>query len=293
MKSSYALLTLSMLNAGFSLAQTSPATKAEVTGQPVATDSSRKVNSPATRPNRRQELYDLYHGITKKPTPPPAPASTVSANQPVRPTESIPSEPKTVSGERTNPPKKIAPSSANVSTANTRIGIRGGINYPLYTEDIPLVDPTIGFVGGLVLNVGTGVFSFQPEINYARLSVKQDLGISSLKTSEDQIQVPLFLKIATGTYVGNRVFLNVGPYVAYNSSISLNGKNIDFQTNRGRLSYGAAAGLGTAIKAGAVHLTIEFRAYYQLGDNAKPSNGTSNVIPAQATLGYIIPLGVQ
>lgn len=292
MKSFYTLLAFSMLSAGSSLAQTSPATKAGITSQSAATDSSAKITIPATRPNRRQELYDRYHGISRKPTP-PAPAPTASANRPERPTESTPGVPKTVLSERPNEPKKMSPSSVNVSTAYTRIGIRGGINYPLYTEENPLIDPTLGFVGGLVLNVGTGLFSFQPEINYARLSAKQVLGISSLKTSNDQVQVPLFLKISTGTYAGHRFFLHIGPYGAYNSNTSLNGKNIDFQTNRGRFSYGAAAGIGTALKAGTGHLTIEARAYYQLGDNAKPSNGTSNVIPAQATIGYIIPLGAQ
>ena len=45
------------------------------------------------------------------------------------------------------------------------------------------------------------------------------------------------------------------------------------------------------VKAGPGHVTLEGRGYYQLGDNAKPSSGDSKTILAQATIGYMFPLG--
>lgn len=291
MKQLISLLSLSLLPIGLSVAQTSPTTPAP------ATTSRPAVKPPATRPatastpsaptgstttgttNRQQELYDQHHGITRKPTP-PAPVSTPA------------SQPTGGYGTAADSRAESSPAASDASLPGLRIGVRGGVTYPVYTENTPFSDPALGFVGGLVLNIGAGKLSFQPEVNYVRTSTKEiGFGADGSISSFDYVQVPLLLKISSGTYAGTRFFLNVGPYGSYVASASFDGKKIPIDGNEGRLSYGAAAGIGAALKAGPGHLTIEVRGHYQLGDNAKPNSGTNNVVPVQATLGYLFPLG--
>lgn len=266
------IVILSLLPTGLSVAQT----PARSSVRPPATRPAATEGQPAPTTNRQQELYDQYHGVNKKTTTPTTTAAPATSRIESQPTAAA-----------TRPEQ---PSSAG-SRSGVRIGLRGGVTYLVYTEKVTGVDPAIGFVGGLTFNFGAGTLSFQPEINYARYGVKSSFLGTNVTAASDQINVPLFLKIASGTYDGTRFFLNVGPYGAYVASASVNGKKFTLNGSEGRISYGAAAGIGAALKAGPGHLTIEVRGYYQLGDNNKPSDGTSTTIPAQATLGYMFPLG--
>ena len=273
MKTLYTLVILGLLPVGLAVAQNNSTPSNRSSVRPPATRPA-AADAQNTTPNRQQELYDQYHGVNKKTTPPTTTAAPATSR--------IESQPDAVANRPELP-------SASGSTSGFRIGLRGGVTYLVYTEKATGVDPTVGFVGGLTFNLGAGAISFQPEINYARYSIKSSL--SSVTVASDRIEVPLFLKLSTGTYNGSRFFLNVGPYGTYLASASLNGKKISLEGVEGRISYGAAAGIGAALKAGPGHLTVEVRGYYQLGDNNKPSSGTSTTIPAQATLGYLFPLG--
>ncbi|GAB2600917.1 hypothetical protein GCM10027190_56030 [Spirosoma areae] len=193
---------------------------------------------------------------------------------------------------RTQPtatPSRPQRSSLEGSTGGVRIGLRGGVTYPIYTEKPALVKAGVGFVGGITFNFGGGTLSFQPEVNYARYSQKITGLAESIAT--DIIEVPLLLKIASGTYEGNRFFVNVGPYAAYVASASVDGKKVDLSNIKGRFGFGAALGLGTALKAGPGHITIEVRGQYALGDTEEGFNTDSKTILGQATLGYVFPLG--
>ncbi|WP_338875361.1 porin family protein [Spirosoma sp. SC4-14] len=241
---------------------------------------------PAPTTNRQQELYDQYHGITKKPT-----SATTAA--PITTTPAPAQTPSPAPIQATEATVATVPAKAESSTesAAVRIGVRGGITYPVFLEEVAQTDPTVGFVGGLVFQFGRGKLSFQPEINYSRTTLNTDIGFGKFKASSDQIVVPLFLKIASGTFAGNRFFVNVGPYGAYLASISQNGIKRDIDSGSSRFAFGAAAGVGAMIKAGPGHVTIEARGLYALGNDVDGFSTDAKTILAEGTLGYIFPLG--
>ncbi len=175
--------------------------------------------------------------------------------------------------------------------SGTRIGFRGGITRFIFTESQPGIDPTIGFVGGVTFNLGGGTLSFQPEINYARFSTKATLLGFTQKVAVDYFEVPLFLKISSGTYAGNRFFVNVGPSALYLASVSTDGKKESLDGVKGRFGFGAAAGVGAALKAGPGHVTIEVRGTYPLGNTEDGFSTDSKTILGQASVGYVFPLG--
>jgi len=242
--------------------------------------------SATTSTNRQQELYDQYHSVTKKP-PTITPETNRTENQP-RTTTRGTSSPAVIA--TTNRPLQTA-SSENLS--RFRIGVRGGVTYPFFTESQPLVDPAVGFVGGITLNLGTGTFSFQPEVNYARYNVTGTNPYTGTKSTGafDQIEVPLFLKISTGSYAGSRFFINVGPYGSYLASTSIDGKKESIYTGSDRFHFGAAAGVGAALKAGPGHIIIEVRGQYQFGTTESAFAPDTKSILAQGTVGYSFPLG--
>lgn len=278
MKSIFCFLALTILPVGLSIAQNTTTTT------PTSTTTSGSTN-------RMQDLYDEHHGITKKRATTNAPAGSSSpSGKPVR----------TGSEQQTNEPaddqstvsmSKSDRASLDGSTSRTRIGIRGGVTYPFFTEKAVGIDPALGFVGGITLNFGTRTVSFQPEVNYSRYSQKLTLPGFTIRGATDYLEVPLFLKISSGTYAGNRFFVNVGPYASYAMSASEDGKKISLDGAGGRFGFGAAAGVGAAIKAGPGHVTIEVRGLYSLGDTDNGFSTDSKTIFGQGTLGYIFPLG--
>lgn len=268
----YSFLALTLLTVGSLYAQTSGTTT-----KPTATTST----------NRQQELYDQYHGVTKKTAA--TTSTTTPAATPAQP------QPRTRDYNSTQPtatvsrPQRI---SAGGSSSSVRIGIRGGPTYSIFTKKEEGFDANVGFVGGLTFNFGAGTFSFQPEVNYARYSYKTDFGFGTVKSAVDVLEVPLLLKIASGTYADNRFFVNVGPYGSYLLSISVDGKTRSLNgSDEGRFSFGAAAGVGAALKAGPGHATIELRGLYPLGNTSDGFSTDGNTILSQATIGYVFPLG--
>ncbi|MFD2569811.1 outer membrane beta-barrel protein [Spirosoma soli] len=314
MRSFCSFLLLSLLPVGLSVAQTSTPTSSTGPSKP-ATTSRPAVKPPATRPavtdnqggastnatptpstssNRQQELYDQYHGINKKTTATTAPATAEkqAVSRPASRIESSPTPAPSARTETASPPAQSAPSSpAGSSESNVRIGLRGGVTYLVFTEQRAGADPTVGFVGGITFNFGKGTLSFQPEINYARYSTKASILGLSITAASDLVEVPLFLKISSGTYEGNRFFLNVGPYATYIAGVSVDGKKESLDDSNTRFGFGAAAGIGAAIKAGPGHFTVEVRGHYPLGDIENGFSTDVNTIFSQATLGYIFPLG--
>jgi hypothetical protein len=264
MNSLSCFLALTLLPVGLSIAQSTSTT-------PTSTTTSGSTN-------RMQDLYDEHHGINRKK------AATTNAPA-VSPSE------KSATDQSTMGMSKSSQESMDGSTSRTRIGIRGGVTYPFFTEKPVGIDPVLGFVGGLTFNFGNGTVSFQPEVNYSRYSRKAILPGFTTKLADDFLEVPLFLKISSGTYAGNRFFLNVGPYAAYAMSTSIDGKKISLDGTKGRFGFGAAAGVGAAIKAGPGHVTVEIRGLYALGDTDNGFNTDSKTILGQGTLGYIFPLG--
>ena len=301
MKAFFAFLSVGMLLAGTAQSQTqsttnptstttpSPASTTATTGQPsVGTAAPAALPAPMS-PSRRQELYDEHHGITRKRAAPTTPSGQQTGRPTPQPTPSGPA----YETER--------PLSSDGSASSVRIGIRGGVTRPVYLEkpDGITIDPTLSFVGGFVFNFGKGAISFQPELNYARYAFKRSglaFGGSTTTTTTstfatDWFEVPLLLKIATGSVNTSRFFVNVGPYGAYASGASINGQKVSLDNASNRFSFGAAAGVGAALKAGPGHVVIELRGLYQLSDTNGSVNTDSRLINTQATVGYMFPLG--
>lgn len=288
MKIQSLLLTLFALTPALSMAQTKPTGKTSP-GLSVTPAKS----TTTTNTNRQQELYDQYHGVTPRPTSAPTPTSgSMSRTQPDKPAQPD----RNARTAQPAKPEQAAPASSDDSPAGIRIGLRGGVTYPVYLEELTGLDPAIGFVGGIVFQFGSGGIAFQPEINYTRYAYKQvsDNGpggkISSTGAA-DRVEIPLLFKIATADASSTRFFINVGPYASYLLSTSTNGKTDSLDGTKGRFGFGAAAGIGAAIKAGPGHVTVEVRGLYSLGDIDNGFNTDSQTIATQATIGYLIPLG--
>ncbi|CCH51841.1 hypothetical protein BN8_00793 [Fibrisoma limi BUZ 3] len=175
--------------------------------------------------------------------------------------------------------------------AAVRVGIRGGVTYPIFLENQG-ADPSIGYVGGIVAQFGRGNVSFQPEVNYSQFGFNTSIPfLGSINARFTQIEVPLLLKFSSGQATGHRFFFNVGPYGSYLYRATSNGIEQDLDNVLDtRFSVGAAAGLGAAFKAGPGHLTVEVRGLYTLG-TTEEINTDSRLIELQGTLGYLIPLG--
>ena len=238
-------------------------------------------------PNRRQALYDQYNNYSTKPV------STAGVPVSVK-TDSVMEAQQTTVSKAVVPPtdaeNQRQPDTA-VGRSGIRIGFRGGITYPAFTDTRPASTPGLGFVGGITLTLGKGIVSFQPEVNYTRYMVRNNSVFGANTQAVDNVEVPLFLKIATGTYAGNRFFINIGPYASYVASTGIDGKKVDISNTKGRFGFGAAAGIGVALKAGPGHVTIEGRGLYLLGNTDRGFITDSNMILGQATLGYMLPLG--
>lgn len=263
-----------MLLAGTAQSQTQSTTNptSTTTPGPASTTATSVLPAPMS-PSRRQELYDEHHGVTRKRAAPVTPSG-----------QSTPSVPA-YEAERSL--------SSDGSTSSVRIGIRGGVTYPVFVDDATVADPAVGFVGGFVFQFGRGTLSFQPELNYARYATESQESFSGLtiNVAVDRFEVPLLLKIATGSVNTSRFFVNVGPYGAYASGASINGQKVSLDNSGSRFSFGAAAGVGAALKAGPGHVVIELRGLYELTDTNGSVNTDSRLINTQATVGYMFPLG--
>ena len=273
-------LPLCLMLTGGCFAQTQPTSTTQSTR---TGNSTGKVPASGITPRNQQELYDQYNGVNKKPTQ-------------IQGQENAPTSGrfggKPAATGVTGATAESAPAATGGNTSGFRIGIRGGVTQSYFLESRPLIERKYSFVGGLVFQLGAGAVSFQPEINYARISYAVGgFGANPITTTSDQIQVPLFIKFATGSVDGTRLFLNVGPYGAYAYSANIGGSKVSLDGTDGRISYGAAAGVGVMVKAGPGHVTLEARGLYQLGDNSKPSTGDQKTIFAQGTIGYMIPIG--
>ena len=276
MKSLFVLLAFTYVSLSTVFAQKTS------TSQPSSTAGSS--STPVTT-NRQQNLYDHYHSYSKKNGTDPAPVTTTNRVDTERPapTSTAPSEGSRRQSEPMGP--------GGDASSPIRIGVRGGVTYPIYLEQNTGFKPAIGFVGGIVFTLGKGAVSFQPEVNYARFSEKSSDLYGTYTTSLDVIEVPLLVKFSTGTYEGHRFFVNVGPYASYLASASFEGRKIPLSGLKGRYGFGAAAGIGAALKAGPGHVTVEVRGMYSLGDTDFGFTTDSKTILGEGTVGYIFPLG--
>ncbi|WP_146141536.1 porin family protein [Spirosoma oryzae] len=236
-------------------------------------------------PNRQQDLYDRYYGVD--PRRPAAKPPTKAARVPRQ-------RPRVVQPlvEADRPMVAVSQPTA-YRTTNVQIGARGGVLTPVLLDKNASFSAGTDFVGGVMLVLGSGWIQFQPEVNYSRTAFRSRfLGTGVRRAATDQVVVPMLARFSLGHAAGNQVYALVGPYSAYGTSTSLNGQKVRFDPDEQRLSYGAAAGVGVAIRTGPGHINLELRGRYQLSaTNQAAFESRPSSIYTEATLSYLYPLG--
>ncbi len=236
-------------------------------------------------PNRQQDLYDRYYGTQSK--VPVAKPSNMAAKTPrQRPRVVQP----VVEADR---PVAVVRQPIAYSATNVQIGARGGVLTPALLDRNTSFSAGTDFVGGVMLVLGSGWIQFQPEVNYSRTAFRSRfLGTGIRRAATDQVVIPMLARFSLGSAAGNQVYALVGPYGAYGTSTSLNGQKVRFDPDERRVSYGAAAGIGVAIRTGPGHINLDLRGRYQLSaTNQAVFESRPSSIYTEATLSYLYPLG--
>lgn len=243
------------------------------------------VQGQTVPPNRQQELYDRYYGVDSK---------TTVARPVVRTQQASRQRTRVV-------PKPVDTDEAVVARVQpvvhqltrVQLGARGGILTPALLDRNTSFSAGTDFVGGVMLVLGKGLLRFQPEVNYSRTAFRSRfLGTGIRRAATDQVVVPLLARFSLGPAAGNQVYAVAGPYGAYETSTSLNGLKVPFDPNERRMSYGAAAGIGVAIRTGPGHIGLEMRGRYQLSATSQTVfERRPSAIYTEATLSYLYPLG--
>ncbi|AQX05818.1 hypothetical protein ATB99_14760 [Elizabethkingia meningoseptica] len=139
----------------------------------------------------------------------------------------------------------------------------------------------VGFVGGIGVNIQTGVksFSIQPEVNFISKGTKVKSNGITETYNFNYIEIPVLAKYSFGP-----LYVNAGPSIGF-----LTGKS-DKVSKTHSVDFGIQMGAGLAIPAGPGKLIIDGR--YNLGlNNISNEKGLSVKNRGVAiTLGYAIPL---
>ncbi|MCL1675144.1 porin family protein [Elizabethkingia meningoseptica] len=143
----------------------------------------------------------------------------------------------------------------------------------------------VGFVGGIGVNIQTGVksFSIQPEVNFISKGTKVKSNGITETYNFNYIEIPVLAKYSFGP-----LYVNAGPSIGF-----LTGKSDKVKAAYGKthsVDFGIQMGAGLAIPAGPGKLIIDGR--YNLGlNNISNEKGQSVKNRGVAiTLGYAIPL---
>ncbi|WP_407484223.1 porin family protein [Elizabethkingia meningoseptica] len=178
----------------------------------------------------------------------------------------------------------------NAQQTNTGTGVelipRAGINIANQSiKNVSGEKSKVGFVGGVGVNIETGVknFSIQPELNFISKGTKVKSNAITETYNFNYIEIPVLAKYSFGP-----LYVNAGPSIGF-----LAGKSDKVKAAYGKtrsVDFGIQMGAGLAIPAGPGKLIIDGR--YNLGlNNISNENGQSVKNRGVAiTLGYAIPL---
>ncbi|MBD2701174.1 PorT family protein [Spirosoma sp. BT702] len=251
-----------------------------------------------TKPTNRKPVSSVSPTNSTQPVP----TRTTTAATPAKPaTYSAPATPlRTSTTYQTTAQRPIASTSTNES--RFRLGFRLGVNSTSISGfDFSSVgtglqaERVTGFHAGIIFNMGGPNFSVQPEILFSQYGIRMTAKPDYLQVKYNIVEVPVMLK-ATFGQSDLRVFVNAGPVVTYTlgGTVSfVNGSQSGSQeidmTGSGRLSYGAAAGTGIALKAGPGSFIVEGRFTYLFSTNENKDK--LNPQSLMGSVGYLIPLG--
>ncbi len=178
-------------------------------------------------------------------------------------------------------------------TAQTAIGIKGGIQSTKIYEKSGIYDPTLRTNLGLVCNFSyTSAASFQMELNYSR---KGSNVFNSTKATLGYLELPLLLKISGGKEKF-KVFGLAGPYIAapLRSELIVGDEKTvttvsDDSNLIEKMDVGFHIGGGVTYKMGPGRLLTEIRYCKGYGENFIEDSFNTNAW--QLNVGYLFTFG--
>ncbi|MGI4742325.1 MAG: porin family protein [Janthinobacterium lividum] len=132
-----------------------------------------------------------------------------------------------------------------------KYGVKAGASLTSLTgSDSDGTKNKFGFNGGVLANFGINdMFSIQPEVLYSNKGYKFDGGQNGLRLALNYIDVPVLVKIATGS---TGLFFELGPQVGFRLAADVkdddNSASIKDYTKG--VDFGYAGGLGYQIESG-------------------------------------------
>ena len=98
----------------------------------------------------------------------------------------------------------IAVTTLQVAQAQTRLGIKAGVNFATYVgDDVDDADMLTSFYGGLFVNLHVSdVISIQPEVLYSVQGAKSTFLDTTITSKQEYINIPLMLQLKVMGFYG-------------------------------------------------------------------------------------------
>lgn len=148
-------------------------------------------------------------------------------------------------------------------SAQTTIGIKGGLSYATLSNKSPDFSNRTGFAAGVAIDVRAGLIGIQPELLYVQKGVTATGTPSGSSLKLDYAEVPVLLKLTLGT-PGIQPMIYAGPSAGFRLSCKVLEVNCASGTIKST-DWGAVLGGGLRI-GGNKGLTLEGRYSWGLKD---------------------------
>ena len=104
-----------------------------------------------------------------------------------------------------------------VVSAQTSLGIKGGLTYATLSNKSPDFDNRTGFAAGIAIDMRSGLIGIQPEVLYVQKGVTASGTPSGTSPKLDYVEVPVLLKLTLGT-PGLQPMVYAGPSAGFRLS---------------------------------------------------------------------------
>ena len=121
----------------------------------------------------------------------------------------------------------IAVTTLQVAQAQTRLGIKAGVNFATYVgDDVDDADMLTSFYGGLFVNLHVSdVISIQPEVLYSVQGAKSTFLDTTITSKQEYINIPLMLQLNLKGFYGE-----IGPQLGILMASEISGAGITIDT---------------------------------------------------------------
>ncbi len=148
-------------------------------------------------------------------------------------------------------------------SAQTSLGIKGGLSYATLSDKSPDFNNRTGFAGGVAVDMRAGLIGIQPELLYVQKGVTATGTPSGSSPKLDYLEVPVLLKLTLGT-PGIQPMFYAGPSAGFRLTCTVLEVNCASGTIK---STDWAAVLGGGVRIGGNKgLTLEGRYSWGLKD---------------------------